>query len=236
MLALVAGAIVAVAAVRLLLWCAITDREGLDRYTRVLLWDGILLTTVLGGIAAAWWLFAAAAYGLTIVRETSFGADRIADWPHFLALEGLGGWIYVLQRRSAGDVARRARDALVARAGHFTAARRRRGSAAAVSDLFALDAGEQLAGQSAVAASVEKRRDGVAGVGRILPDNLRRRQRGPGPDPTLAPRRCAHVARLARIDGNRRLAAGSAVAHLLPPAGPPGLLLLRELGVSVCPW
>ena len=52
-LALVGGAIVAVAAIRLLLWCAIADREGLDRYTRVLLWNGILLSTVL----SAWQRF-----------------------------------------------------------------------------------------------------------------------------------------------------------------------------------
>jgi hypothetical protein len=94
-LALVAGAIVAVAAIRLLLWCAIADREGLDRYTRVLLWNGILLSTVLSALATLPWIVAAAAYGLTVIRETSFGADRVADWPHFLALEGLGDWVYV---------------------------------------------------------------------------------------------------------------------------------------------
>ena len=75
-LALVAGAIVAVAAIRLLLWCVIADREGLDRYTRVLLWNGILFSTILSAISAVGSIVAASAYGLTILRGNIVRADR----------------------------------------------------------------------------------------------------------------------------------------------------------------
>jgi hypothetical protein len=95
-LGLAGGAIVAVAATRLLLWCAAADRQGIDAYTRALLWNGICFSVVLGTVTVAVWLVAASAYGLAIIRETSFGADRVAEWPHFLGLEGFGDWMYVV--------------------------------------------------------------------------------------------------------------------------------------------
>ncbi len=43
----------------------------------------------------AGWILAASASGLTVLRDTSYGADAIGQWPSVLALEGLGDSVYL---------------------------------------------------------------------------------------------------------------------------------------------
>jgi hypothetical protein len=95
-LTLCAGAIALVGAFRLGAWCFHADNEQLDRTTRVLLANGLLFSVVFGSLVLPAWLYAASCYGMTILRETACGVDRIRDWPHLLALEGLGEVLYVL--------------------------------------------------------------------------------------------------------------------------------------------
>jgi hypothetical protein len=95
-LTLCAGGIALVGAFRLGAWCFHADDEQLDRSTRVLLANGLLFSVVFGSLVLPAWLYAASCYGMTILRETACGVDRIRDWPHLLALEGLGEVFYVL--------------------------------------------------------------------------------------------------------------------------------------------
>ena len=90
-MALVMAAIPAAGAVWLAIWCATADNDAVDKFTRVLLWNGLLLSTTFGAIAIPAWIGVASAYGLTILRETSHGCDAIESWPNVLMLEGLGG-------------------------------------------------------------------------------------------------------------------------------------------------
>jgi hypothetical protein len=89
------GAGVLFAVFRLGAWCAIADNEGVDKATRVLLWNGLLLSTILAAVALPAWIYAASAYGMTILRETAFGVDVIEDWPNVLALEDASQTLYV---------------------------------------------------------------------------------------------------------------------------------------------
>jgi hypothetical protein len=95
-LTLALGAVALVAAIRLALWCNGADREGIDRFTRMSLWNGLLLSVAFGGIVLPLWTCLASAYGLAILRDTSYGGEAVEDWPNVLALEGLGEWMYVL--------------------------------------------------------------------------------------------------------------------------------------------
>ena len=90
------GAVVLVAGIRLALWCYNADNEELDQYTRVLLWNGLMLSGAFGGVFALVWACAAAACGLTILHDTSHGADAIESWPNLLRLEGLGEFVYTV--------------------------------------------------------------------------------------------------------------------------------------------
>jgi hypothetical protein len=95
-LTLCAGTVALVGAFRLGVWCFQADDDQLDRSTRVLLANGLLFSVVFGSLVLPAWLYAASCYGMTILRETACGVDRIRDWPHLLALEGLGEVFYVL--------------------------------------------------------------------------------------------------------------------------------------------
>ncbi len=90
------GAVVLVAGIRLALWCYHTDDEQLDPSTRVLLWNGLMLSAAFGGVFALVWACAAAACGLTVLHDTSHGADAIESWPNLLRLEGPGELVYTL--------------------------------------------------------------------------------------------------------------------------------------------
>lgn len=90
------GTIAAVGAMRLAAWCASADNESVDKFTRVLLWNGLLLSGSFGTIATLAWGLVASAYGLTILRDTSEGGDVVENWPNVLALEGLGESAYVI--------------------------------------------------------------------------------------------------------------------------------------------
>ncbi|MEN6452013.1 MAG: hypothetical protein ABFC96_16105 [Thermoguttaceae bacterium] len=89
------GGIVLAAAIRLALWCYFTDNASLDSHTRVLLWNGLAFSVAFGGLWAFGCVCAAAACGLTILQETSHGADTIESWPDLLRLEGWGEVVYV---------------------------------------------------------------------------------------------------------------------------------------------
>jgi hypothetical protein len=82
-------------AFRLGAWCAGADNEEVDKATRVLLWNGLLLSLICGSLALAAWAYVASAYGMTILRATSGGAETIDDWPSLLALEDAGQFLYV---------------------------------------------------------------------------------------------------------------------------------------------
>ena len=79
-----------IAVVRLGVWCAVADGEHVDKATRVLLWNGLLLSLTLGGLVGLAWIYMASAYGAAIFHETAGGADRVRHWPNLLALEELG--------------------------------------------------------------------------------------------------------------------------------------------------
>ena len=103
-LALAVGAGAAVAAFRLGIWCGSADSPNVDSSTRVLLWNGLLLSSVFGTMVLLAWTCAASAYGLTILRDTSHGCDAIEDWPRVLALEGLGASVYVVNALLLGTL------------------------------------------------------------------------------------------------------------------------------------
>lgn len=83
------------AVVRLGMWCAASDSEEIDRATRLLLWNGLALSMLLGSLALVAWFYAASAYGMTILRETAAGADVIGEWPNLLAFDDSGQCFYV---------------------------------------------------------------------------------------------------------------------------------------------
>jgi hypothetical protein len=95
-LTLSVGAAVLVAAIRIAAWCIGIDDEAVDPGTRVLLWNGILLSIVLGTMVSPALLYAASVFGMTALRDTSCGAKSIASWPNLLALEGLGEIVFVV--------------------------------------------------------------------------------------------------------------------------------------------
>ena len=53
------GAVVLVAGIRLALWCYHADNEAIDPSTRVLLWNGLMLSGAFGGVFALVWACAA---------------------------------------------------------------------------------------------------------------------------------------------------------------------------------
>jgi hypothetical protein len=93
---LVFGAAVLYGAVRLALWCYVSDGEQVDRFTRVLLWNGLLSALIVltfGGLIVS---YIAAAWGLTLLNETSHGADTVQHWPRLLLLEEFGATAYTI--------------------------------------------------------------------------------------------------------------------------------------------
>jgi hypothetical protein len=95
-LTLATGAAALFGAFRLGWWCASVDNEALDRATRILLWNGLLLSITFGAVALPAWVYVASAYGMTVLRETSCGADAVDDWPNVLALEDSSQCFYVV--------------------------------------------------------------------------------------------------------------------------------------------
>ncbi len=55
-----------------------------------------MLSIAFGGLFALVWACATAACGVTIVHDTSHGADAIESWPNLLRLEGLGEFVYTV--------------------------------------------------------------------------------------------------------------------------------------------
>jgi hypothetical protein len=94
-LTLCVGAVALVGAFRLGAWCITADNESVDKFTRVLLSNGLLFSLAFGSLVLAGWIYAAAAYGITILRETAWGVEAIEDWPCLLALEDVGEVPYV---------------------------------------------------------------------------------------------------------------------------------------------
>jgi hypothetical protein len=95
-LTLLIGAVVVLTAAWLAIWSQSSDSAAVDKFLRVGYWHGLLLAIVVGTPAAAGWLVVASAYAVTVVRETSYGADAIESWPNFFLLEGLGDSLYVV--------------------------------------------------------------------------------------------------------------------------------------------
>jgi hypothetical protein len=95
-LTLVIGAILVLAAVWLATWSQASDSDADDRFARVAYWHSLLLAMVPGTMVAIAWIIAASAYAVTVVRETSCGADAVESWPNFFMLEGLGDVVFVL--------------------------------------------------------------------------------------------------------------------------------------------
>lgn len=88
-LTLCAATVALVGAFRLGAWCITADSEGVDKFTRVLLSNGLLFSLAFGSLVLAGWIYAASAFGVTILRETAWGVDVIEDWPNLLALDGV---------------------------------------------------------------------------------------------------------------------------------------------------
>ncbi|GEM_PF-4656903 len=94
-LSIAAAATVLLLAVRTTLWCAAADAVEDDQYHRVLLWNGLLFAIPLGLFASLLCGHLASAFGLTVLHETSHGADSIESWPRVLLLEDIGAAVYV---------------------------------------------------------------------------------------------------------------------------------------------
>ncbi len=94
-LALGFAAVVLIGAVRLAVWCLGADNENVDEFIRALLWSGLLLSITLGMFSALICGYLASACGLTILHDTSHGAEAVGDWPRVLLLEDLGAAAYV---------------------------------------------------------------------------------------------------------------------------------------------
>jgi hypothetical protein len=56
---------------------------------------GSMFLGMIGCVLLLGWIMAASASGLTVLRDTSYGADAIGQWPSVLALEGLGDSVYL---------------------------------------------------------------------------------------------------------------------------------------------
>jgi hypothetical protein len=95
-LTLMIGATIVLAAVWLGVWSQTNDSDAVDKFLRVTYWHGLLLAVVPGTMAAMAWTIVASAYAVTVVRETSCGADAIEHCPKLLMLEGMGDFLYVL--------------------------------------------------------------------------------------------------------------------------------------------
>jgi hypothetical protein len=89
-LTLSAAAAVLVAVYLLGAWCFNSDHDGVDKFTRVLLANGLLFSLAFGAVALPAWIYAASANAMTILRETAWGIDRVESWPNLLALDGVG--------------------------------------------------------------------------------------------------------------------------------------------------
>ncbi|MBU4272001.1 MAG: zinc-ribbon domain-containing protein [Planctomycetes bacterium] len=94
-LALGSAAVVLIGAVRLAVWCLGADNEEGDKFIRVLLWNGLLLSITLGMFSSLICGYLASAYGLTVLHDTSHGAEAMESWPRVLLLEDVGAAAYV---------------------------------------------------------------------------------------------------------------------------------------------
>ena len=92
---LAATAAVLFGAVRVALWCLGAGREEDDRFTQVLLLNGILFAGIVGTFSALLCGYLASAYGLTILHDTAHGADDVESWPRALLLEDCGAMGYL---------------------------------------------------------------------------------------------------------------------------------------------
>jgi len=95
-IALGIGTVAAIAAVWLAVWCGSADNEDVDKYTRVILWNGLLWSIAFGAIVLPAWIYLTSIYGLAILRDTSHGGDVATTWPRLLLLEGVGQTAYVV--------------------------------------------------------------------------------------------------------------------------------------------
>jgi DNA-directed RNA polymerase subunit M/transcription elongation factor TFIIS len=59
-------------------------------------WVGRMLFATIGAVIFFAWLFVASAWGLTILRDTSYGSETVPEWPSLLALDGISETAYVL--------------------------------------------------------------------------------------------------------------------------------------------
>ena len=90
-----AVSILLILAVRTALWCVAADALEDDAHSRVLLWNGLLLSVVAGLFVALICAYLASAFGLTVLHDTSHGADSVGSWPRVLLLEDGGAIAYV---------------------------------------------------------------------------------------------------------------------------------------------
>ena len=167
--ALAAGAVVLLAAVRSrrLVRNAPTPR-AIDKFTRLMLWNGLLLSIVFGTVILLLWTCVASAYGLAILRGTSHGAETVDDWPNVLLLEGLGEWAYV----AGGLVLSALPGVLATPLWNWLGVSRALGVASepagVVSRRSVVGVGNQFAGRSAFAVGMEERAVRMAGLGGVL--------------------------------------------------------------------
>lgn len=94
-LALATAAVVMIGTVRLAAWCLGADSEEGDKFIHVLLWNGLLLSITLGMFSALICGYLASASGLTVLLDTSHGAEAVESWPRVLLLEDVGAAAYV---------------------------------------------------------------------------------------------------------------------------------------------
>ncbi len=82
-------------AVRLALWSLAVESEAGDKFIRVLIFNGLLFSSLLGVYSAMLCAYPASAYGLTVLHDTAGGAEAVESWPRVLLLEDLGAAAYV---------------------------------------------------------------------------------------------------------------------------------------------
>jgi DNA-directed RNA polymerase subunit RPC12/RpoP len=116
-LTLCAGAVALFAAFRLGAWCVSVDNESVDKATRILLWNGLLLSITFGAVALPAWIYVAVT-----------GVAAAAGWMIYFRLAGRLAWFLFF--RTGGEcrhtVKGYALDAVKVAAGGAKSARTRR--------------------------------------------------------------------------------------------------------------
>ncbi len=92
-LSLIFAAFILVPVIKMALWFG---SAGVGSFAGAGVAIGSMFMCALGGICLLAWIVLASAWGLTILRDTSYGGETIESWPNLLALEGIAESVYLL--------------------------------------------------------------------------------------------------------------------------------------------